>query len=80
MRLTTCEPFRTVSTALQAMQQHVWQPRHQMTFVPRLAIPMTILALLPRLACADHGWGYRRAGMDLRSDRDVDSGFLRGNT
>ena len=80
MRLTTCEPFRAIYTAVQAMQKHVWQARHHMTFLPRLAIPTTTMALVPRLAGADHGWGYRRAGMDLRSDRDVDSAFFIRNT
>lgn len=78
MRLTTCKPFRTLDTV--TLRQRVWQMRHCMTFVRRFSIHTAIMALVPRLACADHGWGYRRAGMDRHSDRDVDSGFLRRNT
>jgi hypothetical protein len=76
MNRTMYESFRAAYTTVRSLQKRVWHLRHRMASWPRMGLPTTAVTLVPRLACAAQGWGYRRTGMDIRSDRDIDSVFF----
>jgi hypothetical protein len=77
MKSTARTPFRTVYTTVYT---HVQRLRHCLASWPHMGLLTTAGAMVPQRADALGVWGYRKAGLDVRSDRDIDSIFFRRNT